>query len=272
MKAEITDIKRFAVHDGDGIRTTVFFKGCSLRCLWCHNPENICAQKQLGFFEHKCILCGKCAEVCANHTVGNGGHIIDRKSCTACGKCAEVCPADALTVYGKTVDTGEISRVLLQDKNFYAESGGGITLSGGECLLQSKACREILMNMKDNGINTAVDTAGYVAKSAIDDVLPYTDVFLYDIKALDDGVHKKCTGRSNRLIIDNLKYLENCGKRVEIRIPSIPHCNDDQVDKIREYLSGFHCIERVRVLPYNSLARAKYPPLGMSYPLGALNG
>lgn len=266
MNAKITDIKRFAVHDGDGIRTTVFFKGCPLKCIWCHNPETISPKSQLGFYEHKCVLCGRCAAICKCHTVTDR-HIFDRTECTVCGKCADVCPADALTVFGKNMPIDEICKILIQDKNFYLESGGGITLSGGECLLQSAACREILMKMKANRIHTAVDTCGYVSRNAIDDVLPYTDIFLYDIKALDDDVHINCTGHSNKRILNNLEYINKCGKPVEIRIPCIPGCNENQPVKIKEYLQEMRCVKRIRILPYNSYAASKYAPLGEKYKL-----
>lgn len=261
MKANIVQIKRFAVHDGDGIRTTVFFKGCPLKCLWCHNPETLSPKRQLAFYGHKCIGCGKCAEVCGCHTFSEGIHRIDKTKCTMCGKCADVCPQNALEIFGSEMSTEEICAALLKDKDFYNESGGGITLSGGECLLQSEACREILKDMKQNGINTAVDTCGFVSKSAIDRVMPYTDVFLYDIKAIDEDVHIRCTGQSNKIILDNLIYLYNCGVKSEIRIPYIPNYNDNQIPKIAEFLSELKNVIRVRVLPYHNYAESKYTAL-----------
>ena len=263
MKANIVEIKRFAVHDGDGIRTTVFFKGCPLKCLWCHNPETLSPKRQIAFFAHKCIGCGKCAEVCGCHTFSENVHMIDKANCTMCGKCTEVCPQSALEIFGTEMNADEICAALLKDKDFYTESGGGITLSGGECLLQSEACREILKTMKQNGINTAVDTCGFVPRAAIDRVMPYTDTFLYDIKAIDEDVHIKCTGQSNKTILDNLVYLDNCGAKSEIRIPYIPNCNDGQIDKIAKFLSGLNHVVRVRVLPYHNYAASKYAALGM---------
>ena len=151
----------------------------------------------------------------------------------------------------------------MQDKNFYAESGGGITLSGGECLLQSEACCKILKTMKQNGINTAVDTCGFVPRAAIDKVMPYTDTFLYDIKAIDEDVHIKCTGQSNKIILDNLAYLDRCDVKSEIRIPYIPNYNDNQISQIAEFLSTLKGIVRVRILPYHNYAASKYIALGM---------
>lgn len=261
MKANIVEIKRFAVHDGDGIRTTVFFKGCPLKCIWCHNPETISPKRQLAFYRHKCISCGKCAEVCGCHTFSENMHMVDNKKCIVCGKCTKVCPQSALEIFGTEMSTDDICSVLLKDRDFYAESGGGITLSGGECLLQSEACFEILKTMKQNGINTAVDTCGFVPKSAIDKVMPYTDTFLYDIKAIDEDVHIKCTGQSNKIILDNLIYLDSCGAKSEIRIPFVPSYNAAQIKKIAAFLSMLKNIVRVRVLPYHNYARSKYDAL-----------
>ena len=270
MKANIIQIKRFAVHDGDGIRTTVFFKGCPLKCLWCHNPETLSPERQLAFYEHKCIGCGKCAEVCSCHTFSENIHRTDRLKCTVCGKCVELCPQSALEIFGMETDTDEICAALLKDQAFYDESGGGITLSGGECLLQSEVCCEILKTMKQNGINTAVDTCGFIPRSAIDKVMPYTDTFLYDIKAIDEDLHIKCTGQSNKIILDNLLYLDNCGAKIEIRIPYIPRYNDNQIGKIGKFLSGLSHVIRVRVLPYHNYAASKYAALGINNTLPPL--
>ena len=188
MKARIFEVKRFAVHDGDGIRTTVFFKGCPLKCVWCHNPEGISTKSELAYYAHKCIVCGECQNVCPTgaHTIENGKHSFNREKCIICGKCTDVCLSDALILYGKEMTVEELLPVLLKDKDFYDNSGGGVTLSGGECLMQADFCAELLQMLKKEGINTAVDTCGYVPKESIDKVLPYTDTFLYDIKAIDE--------------------------------------------------------------------------------------
>ncbi|MBQ2325234.1 MAG: glycyl-radical enzyme activating protein, partial [Clostridia bacterium] len=227
MKATIFEIKRFAVHDGDGIRTTVFFKGCSLRCVWCHNPEGLCAFPQLGYYEHKCIGCGECAAVCPTnaHGIENGIHVLEREKCIACGRCAVACTNGALSLYGREVTVDELLPLLLEDREFYEESDGGVTLSGGECLMQADFCAELLKRLKEHGIHTAVDTCGFVSRETLDRVIPFTDVILYDIKAYDEEVHKKCTGVSNRRILDNLAYLDSVGKSVEIRIPYVPDYN-----------------------------------------------
>lgn len=263
MKANIVEIKRFAVHDGDGIRTTVFFKGCPLKCLWCHNPETLSPKRQLAFYRHKCIGCGKCAEICACHTFSGNMHIIDRAKCTMCERCVDICPQSALEIFGKEADTDDICAALLKDKDFYSESGGGITLSGGECLIQSEACLEILKTMKKNGINTAIDTCGFVSREAIDKVMPYTDIFLYDIKAIDEDIHVKCTGQSNKIILENLVYLDGCGAKSEIRIPCIPGYNDSQINKIKKFLSSLNNVTKIRILPYHNYAASKYTALEM---------
>ncbi|MBR2376196.1 MAG: glycyl-radical enzyme activating protein [Clostridia bacterium] len=242
MKANIFEIKRFAVHDGDGIRTTVFFKGCPLRCVWCHNPEGLSFEAQEAFYAHKCINCGKCKE--------EGFTVLD-------------CLGEARVLYGKEITVDELLPFLIEDKDFYDNSGGGVTLSGGECLMQADFCAELLKRLKENGIHTAVDTCGFVSKEALDKVIPYTDIFLYDLKAYDEDVHIKCTGQSNKIILQNLLYLDSLGKSIEIRIPYVPNFNTDQIEKIADFLRPLKNIKAVRVLPYHNFAGSKYTALGM---------
>ena len=265
MTGNIFEIKRFAVHDGDGIRTTVFFKGCPLRCVWCHNPEGLSAKGQLAYYAHKCIGCMECASVCEHgaHQLLDGAHILDRTLCQNCGKCADVCLGEALTFYGRTVSVDELLPTLLADREFYENSGGGVTLSGGECLLQANFCADLLSRLKAEGIHTAVDTCGYVPRETLDKVAPFTDIFLYDLKAFDEDVHIRLTGRSNDIILDNLLYLETLGKKVEIRIPYVPRANSDQMDKIAHFIASLHNITAVRVLAYHNFALSKYDALGM---------
>lgn len=242
MKAVISDIKRFAVHDGDGIRTTVFFKGCPLKCVWCHNPESIDFKPQIAYYKNKCIGCGECK----------------RKDFSP-----NDCLGGAKVLYGKEMSIGELLPLLLEDKDFYETSSGGVTISGGECLCQAVFCAELLKALKEYGINTAVDTCGFVPKENIDKVLPYTDVFLYDIKAIDEDVHIKCTGKPNDLILENIKYIDSCGKDIEVRIPYVPEYNSTQIDKIAEFLKPLKNIKKVKVLPYHNFAGSKYEALGM---------
>ena len=242
MRALICDVKRFAVHDGDGIRTTVFFKGCPLKCVWCHNPESISFKPQTAFYKDKCIGCGECQK--ENFTPDD-------------------CLGEAQIQYGKAVTVEELLPQLLEDRDFYESSGGGVTLSGGECLCQADFCAELLKALKEKGINTAVDTCGFVAKDAIDKVLPYTDTFLYDIKAIDEAVHIRCTGQSNQPILENLKYIDSCGKAIEIRIPYVPGYNDGQINKTAEFLKPLKNIKTVKILPYHNYAGSKYEALHM---------
>lgn len=264
MEGVISDIKRFAVHDGDGIRTTVFLKGCPLKCIWCHNPESIGRKPQIAYYSNKCIGCGECVAACPHgaHSM-ESGHVFDREKCAGCGACEAACLGGAITFYGKTVTVGELLPLLLEDKAFYDNSGGGVTLSGGECLMQADFCAELLKALKAQGIHTAVDTCGFVSKEALDKVIPYTDIFLYDLKAFDEDVHIRCTGQSNRIILENLRYLDSMGKKCEIRIPFVPDCNDDQMEKLADFLKNLSNVTRVRVLAYHNYAGSKYDALGM---------
>ncbi len=268
MTGRIFDIKHFAVHDGDGIRTTVFFKGCPLKCLWCHNPEGLTRPKQLAYYEHKCISCGECATACPAHIISENGHIFDRTKCDGCEQkevclCEPLCLGGALKHYGRDVTVTDLMPELLADVDFYKNSGGGVTLSGGECLLQADFCAELLKALKDQGINTAVDTCGCVPRASIEKVLPYTDVFLFDVKAIDGDAHKKCTGVDNALILENLCFLDSVGAKIEIRIPVVPGYNDGELPKIYDFLSRLKNITAVKELKYHNLAGSKYEALGM---------
>lgn len=265
MHAIITDIKRFAVHDGPGIRTTVFLKGCPLRCIWCHNPEGLSFRSQLAFYRNNCMNCGECVDACSfgAHKIRENGHVFIREACVACGSCEDRCLGSALTLYGRRMRTEEVLPLLLEDRAFYESSKGGVTLSGGECLCWADFCAELLMCLKENGIHTAVDTCGFVSKENIDKVLPYADIFLYDIKAIDEDVHIKCTGQSNQLILQNLKYIDACGKHIEIRIPYVPGYNDKQIEKIAEFITFLKNVKAVKVLPYHNYAGSKYEALGL---------
>ena len=264
-KAVISDIKRFAVHDGNGIRTTVFLKGCPLKCVWCHNPEGISLHPQIAYYQHKCVGCGECVKVCRvkAHKIENSVHIFARNLCMECGQCEDVCLGNALKFYGREFSVSELMPLLLEDRDFYEHSGGGVTLSGGECLTQADFCAELLMELKKEAISTAVDTCGFVAREALDKVMPYTDVFLYDIKAIDEDVHIRCTGQSNKVILENLKYLNRKNCKIEIRVPYVPGWNDNQIEKIAGFLAALKNVVKVRVLPYHNYAGSKYEALGM---------
>ena len=272
MTGTIFEIKRFAVHDGDGVRTTVFFKGCTLKCVWCHNPEGIPVKPQLSYLRDKCIGCGECVSACPTgaHQMTDKGHIFERAKCIGCGKCEDACLGEALKLYGRKVTVEELMPKLLEDRDFYENSGGGVTLSGGECLMQADFCAELLCALKKENIHTAVDTCGHISREAIDKVMPYTDVFLYDFKAYAPDVHKRCTGHTNELILENLRYIDSCGKKIEIRIPYVPEYNSGELEKIGEFLATLKNLTKVRVLPYHNYAGSKYDALEMENTLPAV--
>ena len=244
MKGRIFEIKRFSVHDGSGIRTTVFFKGCNLRCAWCHNPEGLSYKAQEAFYEHKCIGCGEC----------------DKKDFKT-----DDCMGEARIVYGRDISATELLCEILEDKDFYDASGGGVTFSGGECMLQIDFLEEMLKKCKENGIHTAVDTAAHVPYSYFERIMPYTDLFLYDLKCMDSEKHKKYTGVSNEQILENLSKLLDSGKRVWVRVPIVPSVNDTDEDvmAIRDYLRSHGSPERIELLTYHAMGKHKYDALGI---------
>ncbi len=265
MQGRVLSIERMAVHDGPGIRTTVYLKGCSLRCRWCHNPESISPEPQIGLQSRRCIGCGSCVAVCPNgaHTLQGGEHLLDHRVCTACGACVEACLPGALVLYGRQTSAEEVAATVLQDKTFYDTSGGGCTVSGGEPLLQAEFCAEVLALLKQENVHCAVDTSGAVAWERFETVLPLADMFLYDVKHVDEALHQEHTGGSSRRILDNLRRLSQCGVPIEVRIPTIPGFNADEVSmaSIGETLAGLDNLVGVRLLPYH-LARQKYEAVG----------
>lgn len=254
MKAMLFDIQRGSYVDGPGIRTTVFFKGCNLNCKWCHNPESKSADRQMLFYSDKCTGCGKCVSVCPNKG----------KKCELCGKCALFCPHDARKLCGREYGIEEVMRELLRDKCFYENSGGGVTFSGGECMLQIDFLSEILRECKTEGIHTAVDTAGNVPFSYFERILPFTDLFLYDIKAFSAEKHKEGTGADNARILENAKRLSGKSK-ILFRIPVIGGFNDEETEmqKIADFLKDISH-EKVELLPYHALGEHKYRALGVN--------
>lgn len=250
--ATIFDVERCSFVDGPGLRTTVFFKGCNLKCMWCHNPESQSFKPEMLFYKDKCKGCGKCLDVC--HTSGK---------CILCGKCELYCPADARKVCGKKYTVDEIFDAVISDKPFYDNSGGGVTFSGGECMLQIDFLCDILKKCKENGIHTAVDTAGHVPFESFERVLPYTDLFLYDIKCYDSEKHKKYTGVDNLLILENFKKLFKANAKIWIRIPVISGVNDNinEMESIKDYIYSIGIPEKVELLPYHSMGENKYRAL-----------
>ena len=254
----IFNIQKYSIHDGPGIRTTVFLKGCPLSCIWCHNPESQSFDPELMLYSKRCIGCGKCMEACRH------GGVSDRNKCISCGSCAEVCYAKAREMAGKQVSVQEVMMQLDKDSIFYDESGGGVTLSGGEPLLQPEFLAELLRQCKKREYHTTVDTSGYGSEDTIRTISSMTDLFLYDLKHMDDEMHMKYTGVSNRLILENLKTISKLGRRIFIRIPLIPGVNDDEAN-IRAaagVIQNTAGVEQVNILPYHNIAANKYNRLG----------
>lgn len=257
-------IKPFEIHDGDGIRTTVFFKGCPLRCKWCHNPESFIFKKQILFDNELCQNCSKCSSLCNANIIKEGKHIFIKDNCVLCGKCEEVCPVNAFEMSGKEMSAEDIANEVLRDELIFKGSGGGVTFSGGEPLMQADLCVEIAKILKERDINIAIDTSGYVDKSAIEKIMKYADTFLFDIKAIDENVHMACTGVSNKKILDNIKYVDSMGIPIEIRYPYVPTMNDGEAEKIAGFVKTLKNVKNVRVLPYHNYAEKKYSRLGAS--------
>ncbi|MBQ4259033.1 MAG: glycyl-radical enzyme activating protein [Lachnospiraceae bacterium] len=256
MDAVIFDITRNSFVDGPGIRTTVFFKGCNLRCAWCHNPESQNPNPQMMFYKDKCKGCGMCKAKCPNHL----------ESCTLCGICEMYCMADARKICGKTYTVEEVLKEVLKDKSFYEHSGGGVTFSGGECMLQTSFLVEILKACKDAGLHTAVDTAGHVSWDKFEQVLSFTDLFLYDVKSMNSRVHKEYVGVGNELILENLSKLLDEGAKVWIRMPVIGGVNDseEEILALKEFLGKQKTIpEKIELLPYHAMGEHKYSALDM---------
>ncbi len=265
----VFNIARGSLHDGPGIRTVVYMKGCSLRCLWCHNPEGFTARPQLIFYEDRCAGCGRCAAVCGRcHAVENGRAVLNREACEACGRCAAVCPAGALEMCGETMTPGQVFEVVAKDKEYYEQSGGGVTFSGGECFLQPEFLKATLALCKQNGIRTVVETALHVPFQVIEGLLPLIDMVMADFKHPDSEKHRQYTGAGNETILDNLKKIAPLHKNILVRIPVIPGVNDGgalerAVRIVAETGGGITGIE---LLKYNNLYRQKYRNLGLEPP------
>jgi len=267
MTGIVTDFKRFAVHDGDGIRTTVFLQGCPLSCIWCHNPECIPKQAKLLFYHEKCTLCGECVRACPNgvHEIANGAHFLHRENCTACGKCAAACIAEALKLSGCEMPAEAVIETVLEDKIFYETSGGGMTISGGEPTVQAEFTLELLKLAKAAGLDTALDTCGLAPWEIYAAMLPCVDTFLFDVKHIDSNAHRALTGAPNERILSNLRALTKSGARIDIRIPLIPTLNDapETLHGIGELLVEVKP-RKIKLLPYHDYARSKYAALAIS--------
>ncbi len=273
LKGLVFNIQRFSLDDGPGIRTTIFMKGCNLECIWCHNPESIASKPQVRTFPHKCIECGACLQQCPSqaHVFEEDKKLFLREQCSLCGSCRSFCPSGALDLCGEWMTVDAVLEKIQRDMPFYERSGGGITLSGGEPLLQKDFVRELLISCKKLGLHTAIDTAGHLNRDVFETVLPYTDLFLYDLKALSADLHKRITGRDNTRIKDNLQWLAQQSVPIWIRIPVIPQVNDspEEMGRVASYLKDMGRIEKVELLPYHQLGEGKYESIGKEYRLSS---
>jgi pyruvate formate lyase activating enzyme len=277
LKATIFEVQRMSTEDGPGIRTTVFFKGCSLQCAWCHNPESISPKPQMHWIGNRCIGCKTCLKACPENALAftAAGNRIDRKRCTGCGLCGEACPAGALELIGKQWTLQDLMAEVLKDRTYFEKSGGGITLGGGEPTLQATFCRDFLKGLKEQAIHTALDTCGLCAQNSLAELLPFTDLLLYDIKEIDSKRHRHFTGSPNEKILENLGYVGQCmqsggyPKELWIRTPVIPEATatEENIHGIGRFmvanLDGI--VSRWDLCAFNNLCRDKYLRLDMDW-------
>ncbi len=265
--ALLFNITKGSFVDGYGIRTTIFLKGCPLKCKWCCNPEGQSFAPELRLLIDRCRGCGKCVPLCPEKalTISDGLVQVDRAKCTGCGKCTSACWFDALQIYGRETSAREMFDEIIRDKPFFADSGGGLTIGGGEATCWPDFCLEMIRLCHEAGINVAIDTCGYVIGEKRFSVLEQADLILFDIKGLNDAAHIANTGVSNRVIHENLRRLDALGKSVIIRYPMIPGYNLDEAETIADYLTQFSCIERVDLIGYHRFGATKYDQIGMTY-------
>ncbi len=263
----IFNIQRYSIHDGPGIRTTVFLKGCPLKCFWCQNPESQRNQPEILLLRSNCTLCGKCLTVCSTGAsrLSENHSVLDRSRCIGCGKCVAVCPHEARKLVGTYMTKDEVIREVLRDVKFYENSGGGVTLSGGEPAAQPGFALSILRSCKEAGLHTVLDTCGYVPWSTMKKLLRYTDLVFFDIKTIEPKKHREATGRSNRLILENAKRIAR-DKPIRVRVPLVPHFNDspEDVREIVRFVKEEMGSIEIDLLPYNKLGEVKFERLDRS--------
>ena len=271
MTGRVFNIQRFSVNDGPGIRTTVFLKGCPLHCAWCHNPESVSTEKEIFLHTDRCIRCGKCLQVCTHQAVieENGSYGVLREQCLKCGDCIEECVSEARSMAGRDMTMEEVMNEIRRDHLFYEQSSGGVTFSGGEPLMQHEFLIALLSACRQEWIHTAVDTTGMTPPSILEKVSIFTDLFLYDVKTMDDGRHRQFTGVSNRQILENLRLLDSWKKNVIIRVPVIPGVNMDvvSISKIGEFVASLQNIHEINLLPYHKTGVDKYSRIDSDYRL-----
>ncbi|MFC2007228.1 glycyl-radical enzyme activating protein [Chloroflexota bacterium] len=264
QKAVVYNIQRYSIHDGPGIRTTVFFKGCPLRCFWCQNPESQRMETEVFLNKDNCTLCGRCVDACptAASTLSDISSVIDRSKCTGCGKCAEACSKGARTLVGKYLTLAEIMEEVLRDKKFYDNSGGGVTLGGGEPTAQPEMALSILRGCQGAGLHTALDTCGYASWPVMEKLLEYTDLVLYDVKCMDAVKHNSATGKPNELILENAKKIARY-KPMRVRVPLVSGFNDspEKIKAIAHFVRTKLGPVDIDLLPYNKLGESKYERL-----------
>lgn len=267
MDGLVFDIQRFSIHDGPGVRTIVFLKGCPLHCHWCSNPESQSLKPVVMYQETRCMHCGRCITACKKGAISiNNKDYIDRNLCNGCGECVNVCPTGALVLKGKKMSVEQVIKELKKDAINYRRSGGGVTLSGGEPLVQSEFSKEILKACKAQGWNIAIETTGYSSKEVIEDIFKYVDLALMDIKNIDSEVHKKYTGVSNEIILMNAKIISNMTKIV-VRVPVIPEFNssEESILNICKFVKTINNVNTIHLLPYHTYGENKYELLGREY-------
>jgi pyruvate formate lyase activating enzyme len=271
----IFNIMRYAINDGPGIRTTVFMKGCPLECWWCHNPEGMNGQPEVAYRVERCILCGDCIEACPHGALHRADTRVERTHdlCAVCGTCADHCLTGARESVGREISVSDLLMEILKDRVFYDESGGGVTFSGGEPLLQAEFLAAILKVCREHGIHTTIETSGYTSPANLALVMDHTELFLYDVKLIDEGLHQRHTGVSNRIILQNLAALVTRQKAVIVRVPVIAGVNDDaaSIGAIGAFVAGLGGIREIHLLPFHESAGAKYRSLNKDFHMSGVH-